>query len=142
MAAHFKEHVADAGARIVADREAQASGGGGGAAAAGAEKRGDAVDNPSFVLALFDLHEKARSFVMTEFAGNAKFHKALKEAFESFINKRVEASKFSNADVIAAYANRVQQGTDKLSEEATEKALDSVVQLFAFITDKDVFADA
>lgn len=61
---------------------------------------------------------------------------------QAVINQELTSSRYSNTEMIATYADRVlRSGGEKLSEEQIESALDSVVALFTFITDKDVFAD-
>ncbi len=47
--------------------------------------------------------------VMVEFNGNSLFQKALKDAFEVFINKE-SASKFSNAELISTFCDRLLKG--------------------------------
>ena len=46
---------------------------------------------------------------MVEFNGNSLFQKALKDAFEVFINKE-SASKFSNAELISTFCDRLLKG--------------------------------
>jgi cullin 1 len=93
------------------------------------------------VQALLDLHDKARAIVNAEFAGSTVFQKALKDAFEVFVNKEVTC-RYSNTEMIASYADRVlRAGAEKLSDAQIEEALERVVQLFAYIADKDVFSE-
>lgn len=47
--------------------------------------------------------------VMIEFGGNSVFQKALKDAFEVFINKE-SASKFTNAELISTFCDRLLKG--------------------------------
>lgn len=89
IATVVREHFQEIGLGIVKDRDVKATGGdrgeggaGAGAAAGGGKPEKDSPDTPSFVIALLDLHDKARSFVNTEFNGHTKFQKALKDAFE------------------------------------------------------------
>lgn len=118
-----REHFQDLGLAIVKQREAlaiaaaaaAAAGGSGGvgASASGSSSgsAGGAVKeepgDPAFVTALLDLHDMARGLVSREFGGSSIFQKALKDAFEVFINKEVPASKFTNAEQIAGYCDRV-----------------------------------
>ena len=138
-----REHLAELGNVIVRDRVRPAPAAGAGAGAEGAKEK-DSVDNPTFVKALLDLHDKAKLLVAHEFNGHPLFQQALKTAFEGFVNKEVdkEASKISNVELIAAYSDRVlRAGSEKLSEEEIEKECERIVGLFQFITDKDYFAD-
>ena len=144
VAGVVKEHLSELGNVIVRDRVRPAPAAGAGAGADGGAKEKDSVDNPTFVKALLDLHDKAKVLVAHEFNGHPLFQQALKSAFEGFVNKEVdkEASKISNVELIAAYSDRVlRAGSEKLSEEEIEKECERIVGLFQFITDKDYFAD-
>jgi len=140
IASAVKEHFQLLGSNIVKDRQIKTS-----AAAAAGEDAGkgdkDSVDNPAFVRALLDLHDKARGLVKDQFNGNALFQKALREAFENFVNKEVEKeiSKHSNVELIVAYTDRILRSGGGLSEDEVEKECERVVALFQFIHDKDVF---
>ncbi len=69
------------------------------------------------------------------------FQKALKDAFEVFINKEVN-SKHSNAEMICTFCDRLlKSGGEKVSDAEIEDSLEKVVQLFSFITDKDLFGE-
>lgn len=149
IATIFLEYFREIGLGIVRERESQAanksssSNAGSSSSARPAATERDTADNPAFVIALLDLHDKARQFVQNEFGAHARFQRALKEAFEVFINKEVESSKYSNAEMIATYCDRVLKtgNTEKLSEVQIEACLDRVVQIFSYIADKDVFGD-
>ena len=47
--------------------------------------------------------------VVVEFSGNSLFQKALKDAFEVFINKE-SSSKYTNAELISTYCDRLLKG--------------------------------
>ena len=144
IATIVRDHFEEIGQGIVRERESQAANKSTNAASSGTARPAerDNADNPAFVQALLDLHDKARSFVQNEFDGHTRFQRALKEAFEKFINKEVE-SQHSNAVMIATYCDRVLKtgNAEKLSEEQIETALDRVVQIFSYIADKDIFGD-
>lgn len=160
----LREHFQSIGLNIVKEREAgrltaaataaaaaAAGGAGAGAASGGAgappapppsSGKEDASD-PTFVTALLDLHERAKAVVNNEFRGNTMFQKALKDAFEVFVNKETPTLKLSNADMVAGFVDRLLRGGgERMSEEQVEEACERVVQLFAYIADKDVFGDA
>jgi len=65
----------------------------------------------------------------------------LKDAFEIFINREIPSSKYTTTDHLATYCDRVLRGVEKLVEDEMEEALQSVVQLFAFVIDKDKFGE-
>jgi len=130
MAALVKAHVEAMGNDIVARREAKLE--------AGKEK--EANQDPAFVKELLALHDKYLYVVAEQFAGNALFQKALKEAFVEFVNKDV--GKFSNAELMSSFCDRLlKSGGEKLSEQDVEGCLEKTVQLFSYLTDKDLFAE-
>ncbi|GAB2228991.1 hypothetical protein Droror1_Dr00023125 [Drosera rotundifolia] len=94
-----------------------------------------------FVRKVIELHDKYMAYVNDFFANHTLFHKALKEAFEIFCNKGVAES--SSAELLATFCDNILKkgGSEKLSDEAIEEALEKVVKLLAYIRDKDVFAE-
>jgi len=62
------------------------------------------------------------------------FQKALKKAFEDFINKDNRVSK-----LLALYVNDLLRAGSKLNVKNLEATLDNVVFLYGYIQDKDVF---
>ncbi|KAH0905459.1 hypothetical protein HID58_037286 [Brassica napus] len=107
----------------------------------------DAAANGSFVEAqllvgkIIDLHEKYMVYVMGCFKNHAFFHKALKEAFEVFCNKKVGGS--YGPELLANFCDSLfkKSGNDKLSDEAMEATIDNVIKLLDYISDKDIFAE-
>ena len=116
-------------------------GGGGGGAAAAKEASKEAPDAPAFVQGMATLYERARGLVQKEFAGHALFQKAVKESFESVMNRPATRSKYQNAEVLGHFADRLLRGKDRLTESEVEVALERVVSLFGFLADKDVFGE-
>lgn len=130
VARMVKEHFQERGLSIVRKREAAV-------AAAGKENASD----PTFVRALLELHDNAKQMVEREFGSHSLFQKALKDAFELFVNKEVN-SKHSNAEMVSTFCDRIlKTGGARLTEEQVEDLLERVVQLFTFISNKDMFAD-
>lgn len=130
IAKAVKEHIQDAGLTMVRQRDASLGG----------EAKENPAD-PTFVQALVDLHEECKQLVSVEFGGNSLFHKALKDAFEVFVNKE-SASKHSIAELVSTFADRLLKGgIERMDDAATEDALERLVQLFSFITDKDLFGE-
>ncbi|KAK9839448.1 hypothetical protein WJX81_002626 [Elliptochloris bilobata] len=136
----FKRHVESEGMKLV--REVTE--------AAAAKKEKDAgklsrdtgsAHEQQFVRAVIDLHDKYMQYVADCFSNSSLFHKALKEAFESFCNKQVAGS--SSAELMANFCdNLLKKGSlEKLSDEAVEETLEKVVKLLAYISDKDLFAE-
>jgi cullin 1 len=104
----------------------------------GGEK--DKNDDPKFVRSLIELHEKYLGVVKRDFAGHSFFQKALKDAFVEVINNNV--GQYTNAELLSTYCDRnLKVGGEKLSESDLEESLDKIVQLFSYLTDKDLFAE-
>lgn len=100
----------------------------------------DKNDDPKFVKSLMDLHEKYLGVVRRDFAGHSYFQKALKDAFCEIINRNV--GQFTNAELMSTFCDRIlKSGGEKLNESEVEENLDRIVQLFSYLTDKDLFAE-
>jgi len=101
------------------------------------EAAGQAVDaNHALVRSLIDLHEQFATMVRTCFGNHQIFQKALKAAFEDFINRDTRVSK-----LLARFVNDVLKKHSKIatSKEGVENTLDHVVFLYGYIAEKDVF---
>ena len=88
-----KEHIEEKGKAIVETRANQVK-----------EAGKDNVNDPTFVKSLIKLHDHFSSTVKDQFCQNALFQKAMKEAFETFMNNDV--GNHSNAEMLAAYCDR------------------------------------
>jgi len=78
--------------------------------------------------------------VNNQFEKNSLFHRALKDAFVEFVNKSV--GKYTNAELMSSFCDRIlKKGGEKLSDEEVEDNLEKVVNLFTYLTDKDLFAE-
>jgi cullin 1 len=129
MANIVKDHITAMGNAIIDRREARIEGG---------EK--DSEQDPNFVKELLSLHDKYTQVVNEQFAGNSLLQKALKEAFVLFVNR--DAGKHKNANLMSSFCDRLlKTGGEKLSDGEVEEYLNKVVQLFSYLTDKDLFAE-
>ena len=129
MANIVQEHITGMGSDITGRREARLEDG---------EK--DKNDDPAFVRSLIDLHEKFIAVIKNDFSGHPLFQKALKDAFVEIVNKDV--GQFTNAELMSTFCDRVlKNGGEKLTESAAEESLDHIVQLFTYLSDKDMFAE-
>ena len=100
----------------------------------------ESANDPQLISDLLLLHMKYKGVVNSEFSGHALFQKALKEAFVEFVNRDV--GKFSNAELMSTFCDRIlKTGGVKLSEDQVEDQLEQLVQLFHYLTDKDVFCE-
>lgn len=124
-----REHITGMGNDCINRREARVEN-------ADKEKNED----PEFVRELLALHDKYTLLVNTEFSGNALFQKALKDAFQEFVNRDV--GKHRNSDLMSSFCDRIlKTGGEKLSDEEVETFLEKTVQLFSYLVDKDLFAE-
>ena len=122
--------------------------GGGGGKEGGAEggsvvsSEKETSDNPTFIKQILDLHDKARSLVSSQFKGDQLFHRAIESSFKDFLNKdQSKASKYTNCELLAHYADRVLTGTDKLDESSVERESGRIVGLVAYLNDQDIFGE-
>ena len=129
MASIVESYICDTGKEIINMRQARLTTG---------EK--DKPDDPIFVKDLIAHHDKFLAVVKTDFAGHSLFQKALKDAFVEIVNKDIGA--YSNAELMSTFCDRVlKSGGEKLNEIEVEESLDRIVQLFSYLTDKDLFAE-
>lgn len=129
MATILQNFISSMGDDIVNRRQARLDGG---------EK--DKNDDPRFVKALIALHDKYLGVVKKDFSGHALFQKALKDAFVEVVNKNV--GQYTNAELMSTFCDRIlKSGGEKLSEAEVEENLERIVQLFSYLTDKDMFAE-
>uniref|UniRef100_A0A3B3X867 Cullin family profile domain-containing protein n=1 Tax=Poecilia mexicana TaxID=48701 RepID=A0A3B3X867_9TELE len=85
---------------------------------------------------LLDFKDKMDNVVQSCFARNEAFINAMKEAFETFINKRPNKP----AELIAKYVDsKLRAGNKEATEEELERILDKIMIIFRFIHGKDVF---
>ncbi|XP_008238426.1 PREDICTED: cullin-1-like isoform X1 [Prunus mume] len=93
------------------------------------------------VTKMIELHDKYMAHFEDFLIKNSIFHKALREAFDGFCNKSVSGN--SSAQLLAAFCDDILKkgGSQKLSDDAIEGMLEKVVNLLAYISDKDLFAE-
>lgn len=99
-------------------------------------------DRPDFIQSLLTLHDRYMTLVTKCFSKHAVFNKAMKEAFERFVNEQVGDS--STAQLFANYCdsllNTGGRGA-KMSETDVETQLEKLVKLFTYLSEKDVFQE-
>jgi cullin 1 len=100
----------------------------------------EALNDPSFIQAMLDLHDRFKSIVHESFSQDSLFQKALKEAFETALNR--ELGKYSFAALMSSFCDRIlKKSGERLSDDQVEVYLQKMVELFSFLTDKDLFAE-
>merc|ERR1711959_136446 len=86
------------------------------------------------------LNDPFKSIVQESFSQDSLFQKALKEAFETALNR--ELGKYSFAALMSSFCDRIlKKSGERLSDDAVEILLGKMVELFSFLTDKDLFAE-
>jgi cullin 1 len=128
MASIVEIYIFDRGNEIINMRQAQLT--------AGEEHKPDEL---TFVKHLIAHHDKYLAVVMTDFGGHFLFQKAFAVAFEEIVNS--DSGAHSNAELMSTFCDRVlKSGGEKMSKTEVEKSLDSIVHLFSYLIDKDLFA--
>lgn len=90
----------------------------------------------TMVQELLDFKDKVDHVIDICFLKNEKFVNAMKEAFETFINKRPNKP----AELIAKHVDsKLRAGNKEATDEELEKMLDKIMIIFRFIYGKDVF---
>lgn len=127
----FRQYVTDRGNKIVDERIEQSK---------QIASKSEALGDPSFVQALLDLHDKFKGVVQECFSQDSLFQKSLKEAFEVFINRDI--GKYSFAALMSSFCDRIlKKSGERLSDDQVEALLTKMVELFSFLSDKDLFAE-
>lgn len=126
------------------------------------EKEGPAAaaasssDDPQFIRDLLSVHEKYLEMVKVQFSSHALFQKALKEAFVRLVNQDTSngagggsggsssgSDKEKTAELIASFCDGLLKSgsTMRLTDEDIEPFLEKTVQLFSYLSDKDIFGE-
>lgn len=99
-------------------------------------------ERPDFILSLLRLHDKYMDLVTNCFSSHAVFNKAMKEAFERFVNEQVGET--STAQLFANYCDSLLNSGGrgaKMSDTDVESQLEKLVKLFTYLSEKDVFQE-
>lgn len=127
----FRTYVTDRGNKIVDERVEQAK---------AMASKSEALGDPSFIQTLLDLHDRFKGIVQECFSQDSLFQKSLKEAFEVFINRDI--GKYSFAALMSSFCDRIlKKSGERLSDDQVELLLTKMVELFSFLSDKDLFAE-
>lgn len=96
------------------------------------------VNDPvAFVSGLLAMREKYEAIVNSAFGGEKRSQKALKDAFEDFMNADASCARFLALYVDDLFRSRLRQ----LSDADVEPELRRVIILFRYLQDKDVFEE-
>mmetsp|Transcript_25604 Transcript_25604/g.44718 ORF Transcript_25604/g.44718 Transcript_25604/m.44718 type:complete len:732 (+) Transcript_25604:6105-8300(+) len=95
--------------------------------------------DPDFIRSLIDLHISFKRLNQQSFRSHSIFERAIKKAFEVFMNKFIW--KTSISEMLATYCDHLlKKSAAKISDDQLEELLQQVVNIFEYITDKDYFA--
>merc|ERR1719203_1613787 len=131
IAQAFRNYVTERGNKIVDERVEQVK---------QMASKSEALGDPSFIQTLLDLHDRFKGIVQDCFSQDSLFQKSLKEAFEVFINRDI--GKYSFAALMSAFCDRIlKKSGERLSDDQVEALLSKMVELFSFLSDKDLFAE-
>lgn len=98
------------------------------------QDRGDTSPS-TFIRGLLRMREKYTNIAEHAFRGEKRVLKRLKESFEDFLNVDTRA-----ANCLAIYADELlKSGLKGASEEEVDKKLNTVILIFRYLSDKDVF---
>lgn len=100
------------------------------------------MERPDFIQSLLALHDKYMNLVTNCFGKHNVFNRAMKEAFERFVNEQVGET--STAQLFANYCDSLLNSTGrgaKMSESDVEMELEKLVKLFTYLSEKDVFQE-
>jgi len=131
IAQAFRNYVTERGTKIVDERVEQAK---------AIASKSEALGDPSFIQTLLDLHDTFKGIVSECFSQDSLFQKSLKEAFEVFINRDI--GKYSFAALMSSFCDRIlKKSGERHSDDQVEQLLTKMVELFSFLSDKDLFAE-
>ena len=144
MAKIFKGFIVEAGlelidatnesvARAEANKEAAKDGG---------KRPKDPLADHAFIRRAIELHDRFMDVLKICFDLSPVFHKALKEAFESFFNKSVAGH--SVPELMASFSDAILKkgGAAKLlGEDDIDSVLDKLVKFMEYISDRDMFSE-
>lgn len=101
----------------------------------------ESPDDPQYIKDLLSVHDKYQQMANEQFDANMLFQRALKDAYVELVNRDV--GKFKTAEMISCFCDRLLKSgsSEKLSDREVEEFLEKTVQLFSYLTDKDMFGD-
>ena len=117
MAEILRQHVVELGSDKIEARVARVE----------SAKEKESNDDPEFIKDLLNVHEQYIDLIEKNFSNDALFQKALKKAFQEIINRN--AGKFTTANLLSSFCDRVLKGKEKLNEQETDSFLERTVQV-------------
>eukprot|EP01064_Diplonema_japonicum_P030440 TRINITY_DN5181_c0_g1_i1.p1 TRINITY_DN5181_c0_g1~~TRINITY_DN5181_c0_g1_i1.p1 ORF type:complete len:789 (+),score=241.77 TRINITY_DN5181_c0_g1_i1:78-2369(+) len=102
---------------------------------------------------LLALHTKYKKILAEQLDNNPTFQKAVKDAFEAFVNQQLQCivkgaaprtppAKVYSSELIANYCDMLMKNVvEKIGDDELEDILEQVVAVFGYISDKDLFQE-
>ena len=134
MTSTFKNFVLQKGSDILRERKNRLDN-------SRMEGKKGVIDDPMTVESLLTLHRKMKTVVVDIFGRDNTFQRALKEALQDVLNTDTLENDVSNVQILVTYTDRILGGKAKLGEEDLERVLDELLELFLFISDKDLYSE-
>lgn len=114
----------------------------GASASAGAVSSPTSSSKPDFIQSLLTLHDRYMMLLNDCFEKHSVFTKAMKEAFERFVNEQVGDA--STAQLFATFCDSLLNtggAGAKMNEVDIEVQLEKLVKLFTYLSEKDVYQE-
>jgi cullin 1 len=129
MATIVKQHIADLGNDKIDQRVLRL------------ESEKESNEDPQFVKDLLSIHDRFKFVIDNHFESNTLFQKSLKDAFVEVVNRNL--GKYKTADLMSSFCDRILKtgSIEKLNDTEIEDFLEKIVQMFSYLTDKDLFAE-
>ena len=104
--------------------------------------QGESLDPKAYIDALLSVHTQYAALVQNAFTGESEFVRSLDNACREYVNRNKVCAKNSarSPELLAKHADNVLKRSTKANEEDDmEQMLNSVMTVFKYIEDKDVF---
>lgn len=137
VASLFKQYIEEEGMNLVRKLSESARQ----KMAEGSKEGPSGVTDHSFVQGTIALQDRYSGIVSNCFDSSPLFHKAMKEAFESFCNKSISGA--SVPELMSSFGDAILRkgGASRLVEDDLDIVLDKLVKLLAYISDRDMFSE-
>jgi len=90
-----------------------------------------------FVRKMLQMKRKFDGFLERAFNRDTSFAEIIKSGFEEFVNKDIYPARY-----LSSYADSLlRTGFEKMSDTAAMQAMDDIITIFKYISDKDIFED-
>lgn len=133
----FEQFVKDSGRKLVAERKDEV------AREVASEKKKEDTKKTSMIICMIDLYLRCEALVKELFNNTLSFQKAMKEAFQVFVNENASEN-YTNVEMLVEYSDMVmkgKEGKEKLHDTAIQQRIEGLMRIFSFLADKDIFIE-